>query len=97
MASEASVAPTARPATAMLSEATASAAGSISRSAAQIAAMVIAARVKIVAERSLIGTSRHAVRRGASMPRPSALTTISTRAASSTASITPWTLGSERS
>ena len=31
------------------------------------------------------------------MPRPSALTTIRTRAASSAASIKPWTLGSERS
>ena len=42
--SETRIAPTPRPATAILSEATASAAGSISRSAAQIAAIAIAAR-----------------------------------------------------
>ena len=42
--SETRIAPTPRPATAMLSEATASAVGSISRSAAQIAAIAMAAR-----------------------------------------------------
>ena len=50
----------------------------------------------IAAVRSLIGTSRHAARPGASTPRPSALTAISTRAASNTASMRPCTLGSER-
>ena len=50
----------------------------------------------IPADRSLIGMSRQAARPGASKPRPSALTAISTRAASNAASMTPCMLGSVR-
>ena len=89
--------PTARPATAMLSEPTASAVGSSSRSAARITATASHRLYSSPATRSGTSRSRQLLRRGASNPRPSALLTTITRSPSSRASSVPCRRGSEMS
>ena len=82
----------------MLSEATASAAGSISRSAAQIAAIVMAARRKSARRRGRsTGDEPPGSRRARACRAPSALTTISSARRVERGVDTPWMRGSERS